>query len=191
MKIVAFNGSPRKEGNTNLAIKLVTEELESEGHEIEIIHVGNKIIRGCLACGWCEKKQNERCVIDDEVNAWIQTMKNADGIIIGSPTYSSAIAGTMKCFLDRAFYVTHVNNNILKDKVGASVVAARRAGGVSVFNQLNNFLTYSEMVIPTSNYWNVIHGSKAGEALEDEEGVQIMRKLGENMLKALEFLDKR
>lgn len=185
MKVVAFNGSPKKEGNTYTAIKLIADKLTDSGIEVEIIHVGNKLIRGCLACGQCVKMMNERCVIDDEVNGWVQAMKTADGIIIGSPTYSSAIAGTMKSFLDRAFYVTHVNNSMLRHKVGVAVAAARRAGGVPTFNQLNNFLNYSEMIMPTSVYWNVIHGSEPGEAIEDKEGVQIMEILGENMVMAL------
>jgi multimeric flavodoxin WrbA len=185
MKVVAFNGSPRKEGNTYTAIKLVTDKLQVAGIDVEIIHVGNKIIRGCLACGQCEKLMNEHCVIEDDVNGWVQTMKDADGIIIGSPTHSSAIAGTMKSFLDRAFYVTHTNGSMLRHKVGVAVTAARRSGGVPTFNQLNNYLNYSEMIIPTSIYWNVIHGSLPGEAMEDKEGVQIMEILGENMVMAL------
>ena len=182
MKVVAFNGSPNKEGNTYHGLKLVTAELEKEGIETEIIHVGNKAIRGCLACGQCAKNQSETCSIsNDQVNEWIQKMKAADGILLGSPVHYSAIAGTMKSFLDRAFYVTGVNNGMLRHKVGASVVAVRRSGGLPTFNQLNNYLNYSEMLIPTSNYWNVIHGATPGEALQDEEGVQIMRILGKNM----------
>lgn len=185
MKVVAFNGSPRKEGNTYTAIKIVTDRLEAEGIDTEIVHVGNKVIRGCLACNHCVKAKNERCIIDDEVNGWIQLMKEADGIIIGSPTHYAAIGGTMKSFLDRSFYVTSVNDGMLRHKVGASVVAVRRSGGVPTFNQLNNYLNYSEMMMPTSNYWNVIHGTAPGEALQDSEGVQIMKILGDNMAMAL------
>ena len=182
MKIVAFNGSPNKEGNTWHALKMVTEELEKEGIEVEIIHVGNKVIRGCIACGQCVKNKNEQCVLPgDEVNQWIQKMKQADGIILGSPVHYSAIAGTMKSFLDRAFFVTGVNNGMLRHKVGAAVVAVRRSGGLPTFDQLNNFLNYAEMLLPTSNYWNVIHGRTPGEVTQDEEGVQIMRVLGKNM----------
>lgn len=181
MKVVAFNGSPKKEGNTYHAIKLVTDELEKEGIEVEIIHVGNKVIRGCLACGACAKNQNEKCIIEDEVNGWVQKMKEADGILLGSPVHYSAIGGTMKSFLDRAFYVSGVNGGLLRHKVGASVVAVRRSGGLPTFEQLNNYIHYSEMLIPTSNYWNVIHGAGPGEALQDEEGRQIMRVLGKNM----------
>ena len=182
MKVIAFNGSPNMEGNTWHAIKMVTAELEHEGMETEIIHVGNKLIRGCTACGQCVKKKNEQCVLpNDEVNEWIQKMKQADGIILGSPVHYSAIGGTMKSFLDRAFYVTGVNNGMLRHKVGAAVVAVRRSGGIPTFDQLNNYLNYSEMFIATSNYWNVIHGARPGEVTQDAEGVQIMRVLGKNM----------
>lgn len=182
MKTVAFNGSPNKEGNTWHAIKMVTDELEKEGIETEIIHVGNKVIRGCTACGQCMKNKNEQCVLPgDEVNGWIQKMKQADGIILGSPVHYAAMAGTMKSFLDRAFYVTSVNDGMLRHKVGAAVVAVRRSGGLPAFDQLNNYLCYSEMLLPTSNYWNVIHGTRPGEATQDKEGVQIMRVLGRNM----------
>lgn len=182
MKVVAFNGSPKKAGNTYNAIRTVAAELEKEGIEVEIVHVGNKVIRGCIACGGCSRNQNERCVIDkDEVNEWIQKMKEADGIILGSPVYYSAIAGTMKSFLDRAFYVASVNGGMFRHKIGASVVAVRRSGGIPVFDQLNNFINYSEMIMPTSNYWNVAYGTNPGEVTQDEEGMQIMRVLGKNM----------
>ena len=182
MKALAFNGSPNKKGNTYHALQMVTAELEKEGIDTEIIHVGNKAIRGCLACGQCVKKQNEQCIqADDPVNEWIQLMKDADGILFGTPVHFSAIAGTMKSFLDRAFYVTGVNGSMLRHKVGASVVAVRRSGGLPAFNQLNNFISYTEMLMPTSNYWNVIHGTKPGEATQDLEGTQIMRTLGRNM----------
>jgi len=182
MKVVAFNGSPNKEGNTWHAITMVTAELEKENIETEIIHVGNKLIRGCTACGQCVKNKNERCVLPgDEVNEWVQKMKQADGIIFGSPVHYAAMAGTMKSFMDRAFYVAGVNDGLLRHKVGAAVVAVRRSGGLPAFDQLNNFINYSEMLIPTSNYWNVIHGTRPGEVTQDEEGVQIMRVLGKNM----------
>ncbi|MFT5873261.1 MAG: multimeric flavodoxin WrbA [Clostridium sp.] len=182
MKVVAFNGSPNKEGNTYQAIKIVADELEKEGIETEIIHVGNKSIRGCIACNQCAKNKNEKCVLPgDDVNEWIQKMKGADGIILGSPVHFSSLGSTMKSFLDRSFYVASGNDGMLRHKVGASVVAVRRSGGIPTFNELNNYMTYSEMLIPTSNYWNVIHGTSPGEALQDKEGVQIMRVLGKNM----------
>jgi len=182
MKVVAFNGSPNKEGNTYHAIRLVAAELEKEGIETEIVQVGDKAIRGCIACYQCMKNQNEQCAIKgDEVNEWVQKMKGADAIILGSPVHYSAIGGTMKSFLDRAFFVASVNGGLLRHKVGAAVVAVRRSGGLPTFDQLNHFLNYSEMLLATSNYWNVIHGRTPGEALQDEEGVQIMRVLGKNM----------
>jgi multimeric flavodoxin WrbA len=191
MKVVAFNGSPRAEGNTFHALKMVAAELEKEGIETEIVHVGNKVIRGCVACGQCVKNKNEQCVQSgDEVNEWVQKMKHADGILFGSPVHYAAMAGTMKSFLDRAFFVTSVNNGMLRHKVGASVVAVRRSGGLPTFEQLNNYLLYSEMLLPTSNYWNVIHGTNPGEVTQDEEGVQIMRVLGKNMAWLMKLVEQ-
>lgn len=181
MKVIAINGSPRGEGNTYHALKLVLEQLEENEIETEIIHVGNKIIRGCMACGGCAKNKDEQCVINDDVNTIIQKMKSADGIIIGSPVYYASIAGTMKCFLDRAFYTATANGGLFRHKVGASVVVARRSGEVATFDHLNHYFTVGEMFVTPSNYWNVIHGRTPGEVLQDEEGIQIMRVLGKNM----------
>ncbi len=182
MKVVAFNGSPNKEGNTWHALKMVTDALEAEGIDTEIVHVGNKTIKGCAACYQCVKNKNEQCVQPgDQVNEWVHKMKHADGLILGSPVHYAAIGGTMKSFLDRAFFVTGVNDSMLRHKVGAAVVAVRRSGGVPTFEQLNNFLNYAEMLMPTSNYWNVIHGRAPGEVNQDLEGQQIMRVLGKNM----------
>lgn len=190
MKVMAFNGSPNKNGNTDYGIQLVTKELEKEGIETEIIHVGNKTIRGCTACGYCNKNKNGKCAIStDPVNEWIEKMKDADGIILGSPVHYSAIAGTMKCFLDRAFRVAEANDNMLRLKVGTAVVAVRRAGGIPTFDQLNNYINHSEMIIPTSNYWNVINGRFPGESAGDEEGNQIMRILGKNMAWLLKVIE--
>ena len=182
MKVVAINGSPKKEGNTWHAIQLVAAELEKEGIETEILHVGNKLIQGCIACGVCAKNKNEQCALtNDVVNEYIRKMKSGDGIILGTPVHYAAIGGTMKSFLDRVFYVSGTNGGLLRHKVGASVVALRRSGGVPAFNQLNNYLHYAEMLIPNANYWNVMHGAKPGEVLQDLEGQQIMRVLGKNM----------
>lgn len=189
MKVVAFNGSPKKEGNTYEAIKIVAEQLENENIEVEIVHVGNKKILGCTACNSCFKTRDERCIIDDEVNEWIQKMKEADGIIFGSPVHFSDIGATMKAFLDRAIYVGSANNGLFRHKVGAGVVAVRRSGGIPAYNQLNNYIGYCEMVIPTSNYWNVIYGAIPGEAAKDEEGVQIMRILGKNMAWIIKLIE--
>lgn len=189
MKVTAFNGSPNKEGNTYHAIRIVLDELEKEGIETEIIHVGNKVIRGCLACGKCRKNKDQKCVTNDAVNEWIQRMIEADGILLGSPVHYSSIGATMKAFLDRAFYVAGNNRGLFRHKVGAAVVAVRRSGGLPAFDQLNHYFTYSEMIIPSSSYWNVIHGTATGEALQDAEGVQIMRVLGKNMAWLLKLVE--
>ena len=182
MKVVAINGSPKKEGNTFHAIQLVAAELEKEGIEVEVLHVGNKLIQGCIACGQCAKNKNEQCVITgDVVNEYIQKLKAADGILLGTPVHFAAIGGTMKSFLDRVFYVSGTNGGLFRHKVGASVVAVRRSGGVPTFNQLQNYLHYAEILMPNSNYWSVIHGAMPGEVLQDQEGLQIMRILGKNM----------
>jgi multimeric flavodoxin WrbA len=182
MKVVAINGSPKKEGNTYHALRMVGTQLEENGIDFEIIHIGNKEVRGCLACGNCAKNKDEKCTTTgDNLNEWIQSMKNADGIILASPVYYAGIAGTMKCFLDRAFYVSGSNGGLFRHKVGAAVVVVRRTGGSVTFDSLNHYLTYSEMILATSNYWNIIHGRTPGEVEQDYEGAQIMNVLGNNM----------
>lgn len=182
MKVLAINGSPKAEGNTHFALKTAGAELEKEGIAVEILHVGNQEIRGCIACGQCAKNRDEKCVLPgDHVNEWIQKMKEADGILLGSPVHYSAIGASMKAFLDRAFYVAGANGGLFRHKVAATLVAVRRSGGVTTFDQMNHYVMYAEMLVPTSNYWNVIHGARPGEAAQDEEGVQIMRILGKNM----------
>jgi len=182
MKVIAVNGSPRKEGNTHQALSMVGAELLAAGIDFEILHLGHKMIHGCIGCGKCAVNKDEECSIKtDDLNKLIQQIKLADGIIIGSPVYYSGIAGTMKCFLDRVFYVAGVNCGLFRHKVGASVVALRRSGGSVTFDSMNHYLNNSEMIIATSNYWNVIHGRTAGEVNQDVEGKQIMRVLGKNM----------
>ena len=182
MRVVAINGSPRKEGNTYHALKMVGSKLEEQGIEFEILHVGNKEVHGCLACGKCRKNQDEKCgITTDPLNDWIQILKDADGIILSSPVYFAGVAGTMKCFLDRLFYVSNSNGGFFRHKVGAAVVAVRRSGGSSTLDSLNHYLTYSEMMLATSCYWSIIHGTNPGEVVQDGEGVQIMEMLGESM----------
>lgn len=182
MKVVAINGSPNKNGNTAHALRVVGENLMSQGIDFEIIHVGNKAVRGCMACGKCAKTKDEKCTItSDPLNDWVQTMKSADGLILASPVYYAGVPGTMKSFLDRAFYVSGSNGNLFRHKVGASVVAVRRSGGSATFDCLNHYLHYSEMLIATSNYWNITHGLVKGDAENDAEGNQIMDVLGKNM----------
>jgi multimeric flavodoxin WrbA len=190
MKVVAINGSPNREGNTYRALTMVGSKLNEQGIEFEILHVGNKAIRGCLACGKCKKTADEKCTITgDPVNDYIQVMKNADGLILAAPVYYAGIPGTMKCFLDRVFYVSGSNGGLFRHKAGASVVAVRRTGGSATFDSLNHYITYSGMVMATSNYWNVIHGRLPGEVVLDEEGVQIMEVLGSNMAWILKMME--
>jgi multimeric flavodoxin WrbA len=182
MKVVAVNGSPNREGNTYQALNMVGAKLKEQGIEFEILHVGNKAIRGCLACGKCRKTMDEKCTITgDSLNDFIQVMKNADGLILATPVHYAGIPGTMKSFLDRVFYVSGSNGGLFRHKVGAAVVAVRRTGGSVTFDGLNHYLTYSEMILATANYWNIIHGRMPGEVVQDEEGVQIMEVLGNNM----------
>ena len=182
MKVVVFNGSPKKKGNTACSLNLVIDELENAGIETEMIHVGKEKIQGCIACHGCVKNQDEACSIkDDPVNEWIQKIKEADGILLGSPVHFSGVAGTMKSFLDRAFFVSSVNGNLFRHKVGAAVAAVRRSGGIPTVNSLNHYISYSEMIMPASNYWNVAHGLTPREMEQDGEGKQIMAVLGKNM----------
>ena len=182
MKVIAINGSQKKEGNTYHALKMVGDELLASGIEFEILHVGHKLIHGCTACGKCAENRDEKCSLGaDGLNQWIQIVKTADGIILGSPVHYSGIGGTMKCFLDRLFYVSGANGNMLRHKVAAAVVAVRRTGGSATLDGLYHYLTYAEMLVATSSYWNVIHGRTPNEVAQDGEGVQVMRVLGKNM----------
>ncbi len=182
MKVIAINGSPRKEGNTFHALSIIGNELKSQDIEFEILHIGHKAIHGCMACGKCAVNKDEKCsVTTDVVNESVALLKQADGFVLGSPVYYSGIAGTMKSFLDRVFYVSGANGGLFRHKVAAAVVAVRRTGGSSTFDQLNHYLTYCELIVATANYWNVIHGRVPGEASQDHEGVQAMRLLGRNM----------
>jgi len=190
MQVLAFNGSPKPQGNTYHALKMVTDQLEPEGIVTQIIQVGKKSIHSCTACNQCRANRNEQCVLtDDEVNGWLQQMKQADGILLGSPVHYAGMGATMKAFLDRAFYVSGANGGMLRHKVGAAVVAVRRSGGLPAFSQLNHYLLYAEMLLPTANYWNVIHGAAPGEVAQDVEGVQIMRLLGRNMAYLLKLVE--
>jgi len=182
MKVIAINGSPKKEGNTYHALKMVGDELLASGIEFEILHIGHKLIHGCTACSKCSENRDEKCSLGaDGLNQWIQIVKAADGLIIGSPVHYSGIGGTMKCFLDRLFYVSGSNGNLLRHKVAAAVVAVRRTGGSATLDGLYHYLTYAEMLVATSSYWNVIHGRTPNEVSQDGEGVQVMRVLGKNM----------
>ena len=182
MKVVAFNGSARKDGNTAILIRRVLQELEAEGIETELIELAGQQIHGCTACGTCQKIKNKECkIVNDNVNLYIQKMAQADGIILGSPTYFSMMSPELKALIDRAGYVTRANDHLLKRKVGAAVVAVRRAGGIPTFDAINHFFLISQMIIPGSSYWNVGVGLKKGEVANDEEGLETMATLGKNM----------
>jgi len=187
MKVLAINGSPRADGNTATALRIALQELENEGIGTELVTIGQKPIRGCLACYRCRELQERRCAMhSDEVNALIPKMIEADGILLGSPVYYSGINGTMKSFLDRAFFAAGA---AMRHKVGAAVIAVRRSGGSASFDQLNKYFLISQMFVVGSNYWNIIHGMMPGEASQDAEGQQVMRTLGRNMAWLLKLID--
>jgi len=182
VKVVAFNGSPRKEGNTATLIKYVFEELEKEGIETELVHIGGKKTIGCTACMKCYKNKDRRCVFNDDlVNECIVKMIDADGIILASPTYFTDITTEMKALIDRAGFVSKANGDLFRRKVGAAVVAVRRAGSLHAFTTMNNFFTIGQMIIPGSTYWNIGVGGAPGDVQNDEEGIRTMQTLGQNM----------
>ena len=176
MKVILLNGSPKINGNTFIALNEVSESLNAEGIDTEIVHVGSKPIRGCLACGQCNNLKE--CVTRDLVNDVLAKFKDADGLIVGSPVYYASPAGTLISFLDRLFFSAKFDKTM---KVGASVAVARRGGTTATFDVLNKYFTISNMPIVSSNYWNNVHGAAPGEAKEDAEGLQTMRRLGKNM----------
>jgi multimeric flavodoxin WrbA len=182
MKVVAFNGSPRKAGNTAILVNKVFSELHREGIETELVNLTGKPLRGCTACMTCISRQDRQCVIkDDLINECIGKMLEADGIILASPTYFSDVTAEMKALIDRAGMVTRVNGNLLRRKVGAAVVAVRRGGSGHVFNSLNHFFFIEQMIVPGSSYWNFAFGRQIGDVEQDAEGMETMQVLGQNM----------
>jgi multimeric flavodoxin WrbA len=182
MKVIAFNGSARKDGNTAILIREVFAELEAEGIETEMIQMAGKTIHGCIACGKCFEKKNQRCVVDNDfANECIEKMVEADGIILASPTYFADVSTEMKALIDRAGFVARANQDMLKRKIGAAVVAVRRAGAIHVFDTINHFFLIGQMIIVGSSYWNVGIGLAKGEVEQDKEGIETMRTLGRNM----------
>lgn len=182
MKVVAINGSPKSNGNTALGLAKVMDALEAEGIQTERIDIGGRAIHGCVACGGCGKNKNRKCVLDDDgVNEWLEPIFTADGVLLGSPVYYAGVNGALKSMLDRAFYVGAANGGLLRHKVGAAIVAVRRAGSVAALEQLHKYFTISEMLMPSSNYWSMIYGMTPGEADQDVEGSQCLGLLGKNM----------
>ena len=182
MKVVAFNGSPRKDGNTFRLLTYVLEEIGNEGIETELVQIGGKDIRGCIACYKCFEKKNQRCAVDkDMLNECIEKMLSADGIVLGSPTYFADMSASLKALIERAGFVAKANGQMFRRKVGAAVVAVRRAGSVHTFDSINHFFTISQMIIPGSSYWNMGMGLEKGEVDKDAEGIQTMKTLGQNM----------
>ena len=182
MKVVALNGSARKDGNTAMLIQVVFEELKKEGIETELIQMAGKNIQGCLACYKCFKNKDRRCSVDKDIlNDIMATMEKAEGILLGSPTYFSDVTSGMRAFIERCGFVARANDYMFKGKVGAAVVAVRRAGSIQAFTSMNLFLHYMQMFMPGSSYWNIGIGRDPGDVMKDEEGIQTMKTLGQNM----------
>lgn len=176
MKVLMINGSPRIHGNTYVALQEMEKVFVSEGIEVEILHVGNQAIRGCIACRSCAN--TGKCVFDDMVNEAAAKFEACDGLVVGSPVYYASANATLVAFLTRLFFSTHFSKTM---KVGACVAAARRGGLTATFDELNKFFTIAGMPVASGQYWNGIHGREPGEALQDEEGMQMMRTLARNM----------
>ncbi len=182
MKVVAFNGSARRDGNTAILIRRAFAELEREGIRTELVQLAGRTIRGCTACYACMKNRDRRCAVHADIaNECIAKMDEADGIILASPTYFADVTAEMKALIDRAGLVARANGDMFRRKVGAAVVAARRAGATHAFDTINHFFFIMQMIVPGSCYWNVGIGRDIGEVEKDEEGMRTMQLLGENM----------
>jgi multimeric flavodoxin WrbA len=182
MKVVAINGSARKDGNTAILLRHVLCEIEKDGIETELVQLSGAKIHGCVACRECFARKDGHCAQkNDDGNALIDKMAAADGILLGSPTYVADILPEIKALIDRACMVTRANDNFLRRKAGAAVIAVRRAGAIHAFDALNHFFLISEMIVPGSSYWNIAIGREKGEVENDAEGIQTMHTLGRNM----------
>jgi len=182
MKVVAFNGSPREDGNTGILLRYVLQEIEAEGIDTEIVQVGGRKIAGCTACMECIRNKDRRCsVTDDILNECLAKMIEADGILLGSPVYFSDLTPETKALIDRSGYVARANGGLFRRKVGAAVVAVRRQGALHTFDSINHLFLISEMIVPGSTYWNLGLGREKGEVEKDEEGINTMKNLGQNM----------
>ena len=182
MKVVAFNDSARKDGNTAILLNTVLEEIRKEGIETELYQLAGKKIQGCIACMKCMKNRDRRCAVTkDIVNECIGKMIEADGILLGSPTYFADVSAATRALIERAGYVARANDYMLKRKVGAGVIAVRRGGAIHAFNSLNLFFFYQQIINPGSSYWAFGVGREPGEVLNDAEGIQTMKTLGQNV----------
>ncbi len=192
-RVIAFNGSARKHGNTAVLIDTVLRELSNEGIETEVYDLAGRPIKGCIACYQCFTNKDGHCAVGDDVlNECIDRMINADGILLGSPTYFADVSAGMKALIERSGMVSRANDDMFKRKVGAGIVAVRRAGAAHVFSSLNYFFLISQMIVPGSSYWNIGIGREPGEVKNDSEGIQTMKTLGQNMawlLKKIHGLD--
>jgi multimeric flavodoxin WrbA len=182
MRVVAFNASARADGNTAILVRQVFSELKKAGIETEMVQLAGRTIRGCTACGQCQKRLDRRCVIDnDAANECITKMIDADGIILASPTYFADVTAEMKALIDRAGYVARANSDMLARKIGAAVVAVRRAGSIHAFDTMNHFFLIGQMIVIGSAYWNMGIGRAIGDVEQDTEGLETMQTLGRNM----------
>ncbi len=190
IKVVLFNGSPREKGNTYHCLRMVMNELEQEQIKCELIWIGMEKLSQCRECYLCDENQNKRCSIeDDKMNEYIAKMLDADGIIMGSPTFFSNVTAPIKALIDRAGLVAKVNGDMLKRKVGAAVIAVRRAGATQVMSAINYFFLINQMIVPGSSYWNMGFGLEPGEVEDDKEGKKTFENLGKNMAWLLKKLN--
>lgn len=186
MKVLAINGSPHAKGAVYTAIRLVADELEEQGIEVEIVHIGDQSIHGCIDCGYCRSGANAGCVFtDDPMNECLAKMRDADGLILASPVYYGGVAGVMKSFLDRFFFA----GPDVAYKAGAAIVTLRRSGAVDTYHQLLNYMNLKNMVIAPGPYWPAMHGMDSGEVLSDKEGIEIMTMIGRNMAWLMKTLE--
>ena len=191
MKVIGINGSARKDGNTATLIRTVFAELNKEGIETELIQLAGHPIKSCIACYSCFSRKDKKCIHKDDIIAQcIEKMLQADGVILGSPTYFTDVTAEMKALIDRIGFVARANDYMLRHKVGAAVVAVRRGGAIHAFDTMNHFLHYNQMFLVGSTYWNMGFGRNTGEVEKDEEGMENMRNLGQNMAYLLKKLNK-
>ncbi len=181
MKVIAFNGSARKDGNTAILLRTVLKEIENQGLETELYQLAGKKLHGCRACYKCFQNKDKKCVVKDDVaNVCIEKMIEADGIIIGSPTYFADVTSETKALIDRTGFVSRANDRMFKRKAGAAVVAVRRTGALHAFDTINHFFLIGGMIVPGSIYWNIGIGREIGDVEGDNEGIETMKELGKN-----------